>query len=103
MEKQKICIIGDGLSGLTSAIALNNLKNVEIHLISRKSKNITDKRTTAISESNLNFHSTSLDKRWDGTVNGTPVQQDTYVWRIKYKLANLSGLNEKTGHVNLIR
>ncbi|MFL2882777.1 MAG: FAD-dependent monooxygenase [Pelagibacteraceae bacterium] len=55
MEKQKICIIGDGLSGLTSAIALNNLKNVEIHLISRKSKNITDKRTTAISESNLNF------------------------------------------------
>ena len=47
MEKQKICIIGDGLSGLTSAIAINNLDNVEVHLISKKLKKATDKRTTA--------------------------------------------------------
>jgi len=55
MEKQKICIIGDGLSGLTSTIAINNLDNVEVHLISKKSKKTTDKRTTAISESNFKF------------------------------------------------
>ena len=55
MEKQRICIIGDGLSGLTSAIAINNLYNAEVHLISRKSKKIVDKRTTAISDSNFNF------------------------------------------------
>ena len=48
MEKQKICIIGDGLSGLTSVIAINNLDNLEVNLISKKSKKTTDKRTTAI-------------------------------------------------------
>ena len=53
MKKQKICIIGDGLSGLTSTIAINNLDNTEVHLISKKSKKTTDKRTTAISESNF--------------------------------------------------
>ena len=55
MEKQRICIVGDGLSGLTSAIALNNLPNIEVHLISRKGHQKHDKRTTAISESNFNF------------------------------------------------
>ena len=36
MEKQRICIVGDGLSGLTSAIVLNNLPNLEVHLIVKK-------------------------------------------------------------------
>ena len=49
------------------------------------------------------FYTDLADQYWDGTVNSTPVQQDTYVWRIKYKQANISGLNERTGHVNLIR
>ena len=62
MEKQKICIIGDGLSGLTSAIAINNLDNVEVHLISKKSKKATDKRTTAISESNFKFLKDNISK-----------------------------------------
>ena len=55
MEKQKICIIGDGLSGLTTTIAINNLDIAEVHLMSKKSKKTTDKRTTAISESNFKF------------------------------------------------
>ena len=55
MKKQKICIIGDGLSGLTTTIAINNLDTAEVHLISKKSKKTTDKRTTAISESNFKF------------------------------------------------
>ena len=62
MEKQKICIIGDGLSGLTSAIAINNLDNVEVHLISKKSKKAIDKRTTAISESNFKFLKDNISK-----------------------------------------
>ena len=55
MEKQRICIIGDGLSGLTSAIALNNLPNLDVHIISKKMLKKQDRRTTAISESNFNF------------------------------------------------
>ncbi len=55
MEKQRICIVGDGLSGLTAAIALDNLSNVDVHLISRKITKKQDRRTTAISESNFNF------------------------------------------------
>ncbi len=55
MEKQRICIIGDGLSGLTTAITLNNLNKAEVHLISDKTKKTLDKRTTAISDSNYKF------------------------------------------------
>jgi len=62
MEKQKICIIGDGLSGLISAIAINNLDNVEVHLISKKSKKTMDKRTTAISENNFKFLKDNISK-----------------------------------------
>ncbi len=55
MKKLRICIIGNGLSGLTSAIVLNSLNNTEVHLISKKGRNLNDKRTTAISESNFKF------------------------------------------------
>ena len=52
MVKQKICIIGNGLTGLTAALILGKL-NLEVHLIAApdaiKKKDI---RTTAISDSN---------------------------------------------------
>ncbi len=55
MKKHKICIIGDGLSGLITAYLLGKL-NLEVDLISGKKKNNNiDVRTTAISPSNLNF------------------------------------------------
>tara|TARA_B100001093_G_scaffold511985_1_gene580980 strand:+ start:5938 stop:7086 length:1149 start_codon:yes stop_codon:yes gene_type:complete len=56
MKKQKICVIGSGLSGLTSALLLSNL-NLEIDLYFSKKdiKKASDKRTTAISQSNLDF------------------------------------------------
>ena len=51
MKKHKICIIGDGLSGLIAAKTLGKL-NIEIDLISQKSKSFfLDNRTTAISPS----------------------------------------------------
>ena len=55
MKKQKICIVGDGLSGLMAALALNKLYGLEVHLISKKNKYSKDKRTTAISASNYEF------------------------------------------------
>jgi len=55
MKKPKICIIGDGLSGLITAQILGKL-DVEIDLMSKKSqKKIIDNRTTAISPSNYEF------------------------------------------------
>ena len=52
MIKQKICIIGNGLTGLTAALILGKL-NLDVHLIATPNKKgRRDIRTTAISESN---------------------------------------------------
>ena len=55
MKKQRICVVGDGLSGLMAALSLNKLEGLEVHLISRKNNPSKDKRTTAISASNYEF------------------------------------------------
>ena len=62
MKKQRICIVGDGLSGLMTVIALNNLPNLEVHLIAKNNKFINDKRATAISASNYSFFKDILGK-----------------------------------------
>ena len=62
MKKQRICIVGDGLSGLMAVLALNKLEGLEVHLISKKNKHSIDKRTTAISASNYEFFNTVVDK-----------------------------------------
>ncbi len=63
MKKHKICIIGDGLSGLITAQILSKL-DVEIHIISKKSQHkFVDNRTTAISPSNFNFLSEHIFKK----------------------------------------
>jgi 2-octaprenyl-6-methoxyphenol hydroxylase len=62
MKKQRICIAGDGLSGLMTALALNKLEGLEVHLISKKNKHSKDRRTTAISASNYDFFNAVLDK-----------------------------------------
>ncbi len=58
MKKQKICIIGDGLAGLTTALSLVDLP-LSIDLFYRKQtikiSHKQDKRTTAISNSNFHF------------------------------------------------
>ena len=38
MKKQKICIIGDGLTGLTSALVLSQL-DLDIDLVSKNTQN----------------------------------------------------------------
>ena len=61
MNKQKICIIGDGLTGLTAAAILSK-QDICIDLYcgnKQKNKNL-DNRTTAISESNLQYLKNNL-------------------------------------------
>ena len=61
--KQKICIVGDGLTGLTAALILSDL-NIEVHLIAPNlSKKTKDDRSTAISSSNYNFLLKFLGKK----------------------------------------
>ena len=55
MEKQKICIIGGGLTGLITAAALSKL-NLKIDLITENTnQNIKSNRTTAISQDNYDY------------------------------------------------
>ena len=55
MKRQKICIIGGGLTGLLTAVALSKI-NLEIDIISDSpKKKINLNRTVAISQENLNF------------------------------------------------
>jgi len=55
MKRQKICIIGGSLTGLTTAISLSKL-NCDIDLVTGNFQaNFNSNRTIAISESNLNF------------------------------------------------
>ena len=55
MKKQKICIIGGGLTGLITAATLGKL-NLQIDLITGNlDKDLKTNKTIAISENNLNF------------------------------------------------
>ena len=65
MIKQRICIVGDGLSGLMTAVILSKVSGIEVNLIAKKGIKNADKRTTAISDTNYKFinqNITSLDK-----------------------------------------
>ena len=53
MIKQRICIVGDGLSGLMTAIVLAKVPGIEVNLIAKKGTKTKDNRTTAISDTNL--------------------------------------------------
>ena len=55
MIKQRICIVGDGLSGLMTAVVLSKVSGIEVNLIAKKGTKNLDKRTTAISDTNYKF------------------------------------------------
>ena len=55
MIKQRICIVGDGLSGLMTAVVLAKVPGIEVNLIAKKATKTLDKRTTAISDTNYKF------------------------------------------------
>ena len=55
MKKHKICIVGNGLTGLISALILNH-EEIDIDLIAENKINkIKDLRSTAISEANFDY------------------------------------------------
>ena len=55
MKRQKICIIGGGLTGLVTAITLSKL-NCEIDLVTGNlANNLKSNRTIGISQNNYNF------------------------------------------------
>ena len=61
MNKQKICIIGDGLAGLTAATILSKLNiQVDLYIGEKKKTKKEDNRTTAISESNYQYIKNNL-------------------------------------------
>lgn len=48
------------------------------------------------------FETNDFEDRWDGTYNGKPLPDGTYVWKIRY--SDDREINfEKKGHVNLLR
>jgi protoporphyrinogen oxidase len=49
MKQQKICIIGDGLAGLTTAAFLSKQNfSIDLYSGSKKKSKISDNRTTSI-------------------------------------------------------
>ena len=94
MNKQKICIIGDGLTGLITAAILSK-QNISIDLYTgskKKNKNL-DYRTTAISESNFKFIKKDLnliksDFFW-------PSKKIKLFFEDKKKIINFLNFNEK--------
>ena len=56
MNQQRICIIGDGLSGLATAVILSkeNIR-IDIYCGNKTKRQTLDKRTTAVSESNYQY------------------------------------------------
>ena len=97
MKKQRICIVGDGLSGLLSAIALNNVPNLEVHLIGKVNKLKKDKRTTAISPSNFNFFQDEISKLDQKSF--WPSQKISLFYESKNKKINFLNFNEKTNNL----
>ena len=94
MKLQKICIIGEGLAGLTTAAILSK-QNVNIDFYSGSKKKILtlDKRTTAISESNFQYIKKNLN-----------LNRNSFFWACKKinlffedktKIVNFLNFNEK--------
>jgi len=56
MNVQKICIIGDGLAGISTAVTLSN-QNIQIDLYGSNKRSFysNDNRTTAVSETSFQF------------------------------------------------
>jgi 2-octaprenyl-6-methoxyphenol hydroxylase len=100
MNDQKICIIGDGLAGLTAAIILSK-ENVKIDLYcNNKKKKKLDNRTTAISESNYQYIKSNLNLNnknffW-------PCKKINLFFEDKKKITNFLNFEEKNKNLMYI-
>ena len=56
MKKQKVCVVGGGLTGLVTAITLSKLNlSVDLFTDNKRWRSVKINRTTAISQNNFNF------------------------------------------------
>jgi 2-polyprenyl-6-methoxyphenol hydroxylase-like FAD-dependent oxidoreductase len=94
MNQQKICIIGDGLTGLTTAAILSK-QNVSIHLYSGEKKKVknSDSRTTAISESNFQYIKKNLNLSKNSFF--WPCKKVNLFYQDKEKMINFLNFDEK--------
>lgn len=51
----------------------------------------------------LIFQTDRVEKKWDGTHNGFPVQQDAYVWKVAGRSLENGEIIERVGHVILLK
>ncbi len=98
MIKQRICIVGDGLSGLMTAVVLSKVPGIEVNLIAKKGTKNADKRTTAISETNYKFINQNI------TYLGQKLFWPTKKIELFYETSkeNINFLNLKEANSNLM-
>jgi 2-octaprenyl-6-methoxyphenol hydroxylase len=98
MNKQRICIVGDGLAGLMTAVVLGRIPGVDINLIAKKEKKNFDKRTTAISHTNFKFIQANIF-RLDNNLFWPSKNIELFYETSKEKI---NFLNLKEAHSNLM-
>ena len=84
---------GDGVNDLFFAMG-HNLSTVELSIFDRWGE--------------LVYTGKDAQAFWDGDMNGTPVQDGVYVWKVKYRyIDDVEGTvgpeNESVGHVTVVR
>ena len=94
MKYQNICIIGDGLAGLTTAMALKDL-NLNVDLFYKKlgKKKNVDKRTTSISDTNYKFLGEIIDLKKQSFI--WPCHEINLFFEDKDKYINFLNFKEK--------
>ena len=94
MKFHKICIIGDGLSGLTTALTLQNLSvTIDLFYRNKTFNNFKDKRTTAISNSNYNFLLRHSGEKFRKIIN--PIREVSLFYEDNNKFLNFFKFKEE--------
>ncbi len=97
MNKQRICIVGDGLSGLMTTLVLGQIPGVEVILISKKGSQNLDKRTTAISDTNFKFIKENFQNLNDNLF--WPSKKIDLFYETATEKINFLNLNEDTSNL----
>ena len=108
LKKQVNVIIDDGEKDLFLPTVFSP-NNDGIHDLFRiRGKNIAEVEWSIYDRNGRLIYRTSqvqeaLNQGWDGSFNGVPQAQDTYIWTLKGKFSDGSPLPQKAGSVLLIR
>ena len=97
MTKQRICIVGDGLSGLMTAVVLAKVPGTEISLIAKKGTKNVDKRTTAISDTNYKFINENIASF--GPKFFWPSKKSSFFYESSKEKINFLNLNEANSNL----